>query len=203
MKCIVLLLLILLFNVNGFFLNNYYHDGFAVRLYNNLNDGGFTNTMNVYSSEPLKERRCVVHYADSKTYVNYDPKIGGKNTGYVFHDALGPMESFQIGDFEGALPVIQDEDFIESFGLEGVDCVIGMGAGNLITNEFRITPHVWYDKESIDQPPISCNLVTNELCSFNVDVSYNATGIASDVKIIFTSIYPYTLIPENIFNQIF
>lgn len=189
--------------LNGFFLDRFYNDGFSIKINNKLNEGGFSNVISVYTSEPLKERSCIIHYANSDVYVNYDVKMGGRNTASLIHTALGTMETFQIGDFEGALVVKKDEDYIESFGVDDVSCIIGLGSGNVIFKDFRITPRVIYDHESNDGTAIQCNILTDELCSFNVDISYNDTIIASGVKIVFTSTFPYTLIPQDIFNSIY
>lgn len=199
---LLLMILILIVEIQSNLITNFYHDGFAVRIKRKFQDGGFSNLIDVFTSNPLKERTCLIHYANSSIYINYNVQFDGQNTGFVFHDALGTLESFVIGDVEGAFPVIQDADFVNSFDMK-VSCIIGLGAGNpIFKDSFRITPSVLFDHESNSGNPIQCNLVTNELCSFQVNVNYNGTKIGNDLKIVFTSIYPYTLMPVDIYNAI-
>lgn len=200
---ILFIFVLLILSIQCSWWNEFYNDGFSIKMTPILRDGGFTYFITVLTSQPSRERNCLIHFNDSLIYVNYNPRSNGENTASQIHPVFKMQETFQIGDFEGTLPVIYNQTYVDSFNVNGISCIIGFGAGNNIFKNFRIMSRLIRDKDSNSGNLIQCDLLTNELCSFNVDVMYNGSIIGTNTRMKISSMNAYTLLPTNIFNAIY
>ncbi len=177
------------------------HNAYAVELHPILKSGGFLYYTEVLTSSLLQSRNCLIHYNDSLIYINYSVDFDGESQAFVNHPVKGLMEYFEIGDYRGMQQVIVDADYVSSFNLPSISCIIGLGAGNTIFRNFRITPQVLFSEESNDGFLFSCDPVTDYLCSFPVDVYYNGAMIGGSVSLRIGDFSPLTRIPVNIYNS--
>lgn len=199
----MILFLFVLYVVGASSLSDIFHNAYSLEVHPLLRDGGFLYYVDVLTSSMLQSRSCLIHYNDSKIYVNYDVSLNGESSAFIRHPVLGPMEYFVIGDFSGMLPVILNVDYINSFNVPQISCVIGLGAGNTIFESFRITPQVLFSKESNSGTPIACDAVTNELCSFTADIYYGSDLVGSSIPVQLTDFTSFSSVPADVYAPMY
>lgn len=197
------LLLILMFSTQAF---NFFHQEAGADINAQLSLNGFSQLLQVYTGSPPVPRQCLIHGADSKVYINYEPTMNGWNSAAYYDDILHSWtEFFSIGTFDGSLPVIYDYNYVYAFGISSISCVIGLGRANpiyFISPHLHLTPtDIFFNEQSNSDSLITCELFDNAICSFQSSIVVNDSVIGySPVQI--SNIYPYTALPQDIFNQL-
>ncbi len=196
--------LFLLFLSAGAF--NFFHQEAGGDINGQLSLNGFSQIMQIYTGSPPVPRQCLIHGADSKIYVNYEPTINGWNTAAFFDPILGTwMEYFAIGAFTGHLPVIYDYSYVYAFNSPAISCVIGLGRANpiyFVSPHLHLTPtDIFFNEQSSSTNLITCERYDTALCSFLASIQVNGTVIGYSPAQL-THIFPYTALPTDIFNTL-
>lgn len=197
-------LLLIIFTATTSF--NFFHNAAGGDINGQLSLNGFSQIMQVYTGSPPIPRQCLIHGADSKIYINYEPTINGWNNAAFYDVVLGTwMEYFNIGAFGGHLPVIYDYNYVYAFNSPGISCIIGLGRANpiyLISPHLHLTPtDIFFDESSSSTDLITCERYDTAMCSFLSNIQINGSIIGySPVQL--SSLTPYTSLPTDIFNQL-
>lgn len=185
---------------------DFFHQQAGGDINGQLSLNGFSQIMQVYTGSPPVPRSCLIHAADSRIVINYEPTINGWNTAAYYDTILNTwMEYFAIGAFTGQLPVIYDYNYVYAFNSPGISCIIGLGRANPIyftSPRLHLTPtDIFFNEASDSANVITCENYDTAMCSFLSTIQVNGSVIGySPVQL--GNIYPYTALPTDIYNTL-